>query len=137
MNNKIFESKTKSNEDRLNSLQALKSSEAQLRKMDNGLADRQRQINRLRSELLQFKSNSIHKQKQIDNVKLMMEQKRILLKRLEEQNKVSILKKTKCEELIGSAKIELGEIEKLTAQSEELQAQEQQREEYFKIKSSV
>ena len=67
----------------------------------------------------------------------MMEQKRILLKRLEEQNKISILKKTKCEELIGSAKIELGEIEKLTAQSEELQAQEQQREEYFKIKSSV
>ena len=61
-----------------------------------------------------------------------MEQKRILLKRLEEQNKVSILKKTKCEELIGTAKIELGEIEKLTAQSEELQAQEQQREEQVK-----
>ena len=53
----------------------------------------------------------------------MIEQKRILLQQLEEQNKVNTAKRTECEKMITSAKIELGKIEKLTAQSEELQAQ--------------
>lgn len=66
-----------------------------------------------------------------------MEQKRILLQRVEQQNQVNISKKQNCEAIIKAAKIELKKIEKLTAESEELQAQSQQREEYFKIKSSI
>lgn len=69
---------------------------------------------------MQFKTNSIHKQQQIDNTKVLIEQKRILLQRVEQQNEINISKKQNCEAIIKAAKIELEKIEKLTAESEEL-----------------
>lgn len=42
-----------------------------------------------------------------------------------------------CRKIIASAKIELEKINKQTAESEDLQAKEVQREEYFKVRSQL
>ena len=86
---------------------------------------------------MSFKEDSIHNQKQIDNSKMMVEQKRMLVERLEQENAVSIKKTEACRQAIKNAKIELEKISKLTKESTEMQAKESQREEYYTIKSQV
>jgi multidrug resistance efflux pump len=84
-----------------------------------------------------FKADSIHNQKQIDNSKMLIEQKRMLLERLEQENAISTKKTETCKQAIKSAKVELEKIKKLTEESVEMQAKESQREEYYTIKSQV
>ena len=61
-----------------------------------------------------FKADSIHNQKQIDNSKMLIEQKRMLLERLEQENAISTKKTETCKQAIKSAKVELEKIKKLT-----------------------
>lgn len=86
----ISESIQKCSSDRISSLNELKQLEAQLRKIENEYSDKHRHINRLREQIMTFKNDSIHKQKTIDNTKIQIEQKRLILSRLEQENKVSI-----------------------------------------------
>jgi len=93
-----------------------------MRKIENSHQDRSRAINRLRESIMTFKTDSIHRQKQIDHSKLMVEQKRLLLQKIESENQLSITKKEECIRVINDAKIELEKIGKQTSSSVDLKA---------------
>ena len=99
----ISESLDKTKKDRTECLQELKQLEAQLRKLENSHSDRFRQINRLRQHILTFKSDSIHKQKQVENAKMSIDQKKSILIRLEKENQANVKRKEECSKLIKNA----------------------------------
>lgn len=121
----------KSTGDRQRYLDEVKKLELELRRIDNTHSDRSREINKLKQDILTFKQDSIHKQKQMDNTKQLVQQKKMVLAKLEENNLENIKRKQDCEKAIKQSKTELTKIQKQTQESDKLKSMEAQREEYF------
>ena len=135
--NDIQESLDRSTQERQNLLQSLKGIEADLRKVENSSSDRQRQINSLRNDLVQMKQDSIQAQKQMDNSKLMIEQKRSILAEFEKDCANINQRRSDFEKNISQAKKDLEKISKKVNESEKLQQEGSTRDEYLKIKTDI
>lgn len=57
-----------------------------------------------------FKTDSIHKQKQVDNSRMLVDHKKQLLSKLVSSNEANMLRKANCLKLIEQAKSELDKI---------------------------
>ena len=102
-------------------MQDLRKFEAESRKFNNKEDEISRKITAKKNELLDFQSNSMNKQKTIDQVKMLVSQKKAMLTKEKEMETSTIQKKAQLIKDIDQAKSDLAKIESEIKQNEELQ----------------